>query len=134
MKIQTAAISILVTGLMGFTSAQAVDESPRLSKEVLVGVNEVYVPAGFDSKSEAYVVVSGLFNNGCYSWSRADVKHISEFEHEVKVYAKVTSGMCIMVLVPYQKEVKLGTLATGNHLVRFMGGDETYLEKTFEVE
>lgn len=139
MKIKSTILSAAVTfalAVPAFANQPAPGQNPpaQTAKEVSIGVSEVYVPSGFDSQTEAYVIVSGMFNNGCYQWSRADVKHTDDFNHEVTAFAKVTSGMCLMVLVPYQKEVKLGTLKSGKHIVRFVGGDATYLEKTFEVE
>lgn len=103
-------------------------------KEVVVSVNDAYIPGGFDSTSDAYVVASGLFPNGCYKWNRADVTHSDAFTHEIKSVAKVSQGMCLMVLVPFTKEIRLGTLASGKHSVRFMNGDGTYMEKTLTIE
>lgn len=131
-----AIIAALSLGLAlpAFAEPAPGQQPPAQAKEVSIGISEAFVPAGFDSTTEAYVIVSGMFNNGCYQWSRAEVRHVDDFTHEVQAYAKVSPGMCLMVLVPYQKEVKLGTLKTGQHIVRFIGGDATYLEKTFEVE
>lgn len=108
--------------------------SAQAPREVMVGVNEAFIPGGFDSTSEAYVVVSGVYQNGCYSWSRAEVTHTDTHHHEIRTFANVSPGMCIMVFVPYQKEVRLGQLASGDHTLRFLGGDGTYLEKSFTVE
>lgn len=131
MKLTSSLLSI--AAVFALAAPAAANQAPA-QKEVVVGVSEAYVPAGFDSTTEAYVIVSGMFNNGCYQWSRAEVRHADDFNHEVTVYAKVSPGMCLMVLVPYQKEVKLGTLKSGKHIVRFLGGDATYLEKSFDVE
>lgn len=103
-------------------------------KEVAIGLNDVYVPAGFSSQQEAYVVVSGLFPNGCYSWSRAQVQHLDDYSHQITSYANVSQGMCVMVLVPFTKEVRLGPLASGKHRLRFLNGDGTYLEKSLKIE
>ncbi|MBX3019756.1 MAG: hypothetical protein KF767_17855 [Bdellovibrionaceae bacterium] len=131
----TVLLAALALSLPSFANQTAPGQPPaQNTKEVSIGVSEAYVPAGFDSTTEAYVIVSGMFNNGCYQWSRAEVRHVDDFNHEVSTFAKVSPGMCLMVLVPYQKEVKLGTLKSGKHIVRFVGGDATYLEKTFEVE
>ncbi len=103
-------------------------------KEVVVGISGAYVPAGFDSSSDAYVVVNGVFQNGCYKWKRADITNKDEFNHEVSSVASVSQGMCLMVLVPFQKEVRLGQMAKGTHTLRFVSGDGTYLEKRMVVE
>ena len=102
--------------------------------EVVIGVNDAYIPSGFDSNSDAFVVVSGLFPNSCYHWKSANVKHVGPLLHEVKSSAFVIEGMCIMVLVPFQKEVQLGKLAVGEHSIRFVNGDGTYWEKRLTIE
>lgn len=104
------------------------------SKDVQIGVNDVYVPSGFDSSTDAYVVVSGILMNGCYKWKEASVKNIDAFNHEITTMATVSPGMCLMVLIPFQKEVKIGKLASGAHNLKFMSGDGTYLEKKLTVE
>ena len=94
-----------------------------------------FIPGGFDSESDAYVVVNGLFPNGCYSWNRADVtKDVEPNIHEVRSVATVRQTMCIMVLVPFTKELHLGQLDSGDHTIRFMNGDGTFIERTLHVE
>lgn len=102
-------------------------------KEMQIGISGVFVPGGFDTASDVYVVVNGIFQNGCYKWSRADVSHQGKY-HEIKSMASVSQGMCIMVLIPFQKEVRLGQFEAGEHKLRFLNGDGTYLEKTVVVE
>lgn len=126
--LQLLAISCLFVGM-----ANSAVAGPS-TKDVAIGLNDVYVPGGFDSQADTYVVASGLFPNGCYSWSRADVKHVDTFTHEIRPYASVSQGMCIMVLIPFNKEIRLGKLATGSHNLRFVSGDGTYLEKMMKIE
>lgn len=121
--------AMLFIGMNAFATQQLPEE-----KEVQIGINGVYVPGGFDSSSDVYVVVNGIFQNSCYTWKRADVNHTNNFFHEVKSIATVKQGMCLMVLVPFQKEVRLGQFEEGKHTLRFMNGDGTYLEKTLIVE
>ena len=129
---KTAALSLLmVIGLMGLNpTAQAAGAT----KEVMIGVADAYIPGGFDSNSDAYVVVSGIFPNGCYRWSRSDVSTLPENVEEVRTFATVQSGLCIMVLVPFHQEVRLGKLAKGTHQIRFVNGDGTYMEKQLVIE
>lgn len=103
-------------------------------KDVVVPINEAFVPGGFDSQSDSFVVVSGIFPNGCYRWKNAEVKNVSEYVHEVTSHALVNQGMCLMVLVPFSKDVRLGRLQSGNHALRFLNGDGTYMEKTLVIE
>lgn len=122
--------TILAVSATGF-NAQA--ENLNV-KEVAVSVSDAYIPSGFDSKSEAYVVVSGLFPNTCYSMSEAKISDKSTTEHEIQTMAKVKPGICIRVFVPFNKEISLGKLASGKHTVRFVADDGTYFEKTIDVE
>jgi hypothetical protein len=126
---------ILTAALVGLSSNAAINQEDKpTDREVQVGLSSVFVPGSFDSNSEAYVIVGGVFQNGCYKWNRAERTTRDEFTHEVKSIATVTPGMCIMVLIPFQKEVRLGKLSAGKHTVRFLNGDGTYLEKSLNVE
>lgn len=104
------------------------------TKEMVVSVSDVYIPGGFSEDSDAYVVVNGVFPNSCYRWSRADVRHTTQTLHEIASVANVTQGMCLMVLVPWNREVRLGRLARGSHTLRFRNGDGTFFERTLDVE
>lgn len=125
-KISTSLILIIMVSV-----AKAENLPP---KDVIVPINEAFVPGGFDSQSDAFVVVSGIFPNGCYRWKNAEVKDVSAFVHEVTSHALVNQGMCLMVLVPFSKDVRLGRLQSGNHALRFLNGDGTYMEKTLVIE
>ena len=108
--------------------------TPPAQKEVVVSIADAYVPGGFDSTSDVFVVVNGIFPNGCYKWARADVTHPSQFVHEVRSIANVSQGMCLMVLIPFTKEVHVGQIGAGDHKIRMMNGDGTYLEKDLSIE
>ena len=126
-----SALALLVTVSFGPLTATA-DQAPK--KEVVIGVSEVYVPGGFSTSTDAYVIVSGMFPNSCYKWARAEVATPKAMFHEVQSIATVSQAMCLMVMVPYSKEVNLGRLESGEHTLRFLNGDGTYFEKTLAVE
>ena len=127
--LQLAAVSAL---FLSFTQS-ALAATPT-TKDVAIGFNDVYVPGGFDSTADAYVIASGIFPNGCYSWKGADVSHVDTFNHEIQSYASVSQGMCIMVLIPFTKEIRIGKLSSGTHTLKFLSGDGTYLQKTLSIE
>lgn len=104
------------------------------AREVFVAINDVFVPSEAKSNGDSYVVVNGMYPNSCYRWSRSEVVHASEFKHSVRLAAMVSEGMCLMVLVPYNKEVTLGKLAPGEHTLRFVNGDETYFERSLTIK
>lgn len=103
-------------------------------KTVYASMSGAYVPDGFDNKSVAYVVVKGMFPNGCYNLAGGEVKHVDSFSHEVRVLARVQTNFCTMAFIPYTAEVSLGQLAVGEHKVSFISGDGTYFIKTVKVE
>lgn len=123
-------LSIVAMGFVVSTQANAMPST----KDVVIAINDVFVPGGFDSQTDAYVVVSGIFPNGCYKWKGANVKHENATQHEITSVAEVTQGMCIQVLIPFTKDVRLGRLASGTHTLKFMSSDGTYLEKNMVVE
>ncbi|NUN05946.1 MAG: hypothetical protein HUU57_09305 [Bdellovibrio sp.] len=126
--------SLVLSALLGLSSFAFAEQTAPVEKEVQIGINGVYVPGGFDSASDVFVVVNGIFQNGCYKWKRAEVNHAGTFSHQIKSIASVSQGMCLMVLVPFQKEVRLGKFSSGTHTLRFENGDGTYVEKTLTVE
>lgn len=125
---------ILFAVILSFLNISMATDNPPAEKDVNIGITGVYVPGGFDSSADAYVIVNGIFQNGCYKWKTAQVVHKTATEHEITSVASVSQGMCIMVLIPFQKDIHLGQLVTGKHTLRFLNGDGTYLEKTMNVE
>lgn len=123
-------LAMLATLLLLQQTALAAPEE----REVQIGVNGAFVPSGLRSDVDAYAVVNGIFQNGCYKWKRAEVAVVDDFNRNVKSFATVSQGMCIMVLIPFQKEIQLGKLNRGKHTLKFLNGDGTYLEKTIVVE
>jgi hypothetical protein len=125
---------ILLSLFAAFLAIPASYADVPLTRDVVVSISDAYIPSGFDSNSDAFVVVNGIFPNSCYRMKEAKVDHIGTSLHEVTTYATVTEGMCLMVLVPFNKEVRVGKLTTGEHKVRFMNGDGTYMERALTVE
>ncbi len=125
--------NLLLVAVTVFAAQFSFAEVPA-EREVQVGISGAFIPGGFDSASDAYVIVNGVFQNGCYKWKRADINSKDGFTHEIRSIAAVTQGMCIMVLIPFQKDVRLGQLQAGKHTLRFLNGDGTYLEKSMVVE
>ncbi len=132
--INRVAAAFVMTLAFTAINAQAAGSQQPPAKEVTVGINDAYIPGGFDSEADAYVVVNGIFQNGCYHWNGAEVKNVDTYHHEITSKALVSQGLCLMVLIPFQKEVRLGHLASGDHKLKFVNGDGTYLEKTMKVE
>jgi hypothetical protein len=101
--------------------------------EKVVGASDAYVPSGFDSTSDSFVVVNGYFPHSCYKMKSAEVANVGPFLHEITIKANVTEGLCLTVIVPWHREVQLGKLAAGDHTLHFMNGDSTYMEKHLTI-
>ncbi|MGE3684320.1 MAG: hypothetical protein AB7G93_21580 [Bdellovibrionales bacterium] len=126
---------VLVCLLFGLgTWTYVVQANTVSTKEVYISISDVFIPDGPKSNGNSYVVVNGLFPNSCYRWSRAEVKDRSGTEHEIRLVATVSQTMCLMVLVPYSKEVVLGQLSRGEHTLRFVNGDGTFFERSLTVQ
>lgn len=123
----------ICTILMVGTGSMAMANELPPDREIVVGVNEALVPETVAVGQQVIAVVSGIFPNGCYRWSGAKVTHPEPELHEVRAVASVSQGMCIMVLIPFTKEVVLGSFTEGTHTLRFVGGDGTYLERKLQV-
>lgn len=110
------------------------DEVKSKTRDVTVALGDVFIPSGFDSRSEAYVIASGIFPNTCYYWKHATVDNKDSLTHEIRSIATVSSGLCLMVLIPFSKEIRLGQLIAGDHVLRFVNDDGTYFEKIIKIE
>ncbi|MGZ3694269.1 MAG: hypothetical protein ACXWQO_08715 [Bdellovibrionota bacterium] len=100
----------------------------------VITIGDVYIPSGFDSSSDAFVVVNGWFPHSCYKLKNVDVRNLPGNVTEITTNVTVTEGLCLTVIIPFHKEVQLGKLAVGTHTLRFENGDGTYMEKQLTIE
>ena len=117
------------------SGVQSAGATENLTKEVTIAINDAFVPETVERGTDAKVVLTGIYPNSCYRWSRADVRAHANSTLEIKARAMVTvNTMCLMVLVPFSKEVNLGRLPAGEHTLRFTSGDDTYYERKLNVQ
>ncbi len=133
MKLILKPVTLAIFALVVAHAANA-KSNAQPTKEVDISISDAFVPGGFDSDADSYVVVNGLYPNGCYRWLRSEVVDKDNFNHDIKAVASVSQGLCIMVLVPFTHDVHLGKLASGEHTLKFLNGDGTYLQKTLKIE
>jgi hypothetical protein len=125
-------LSLVVAFVSGLSLGAAAEP---VSKEITIAVSEVFIPETVDRNSDVKIVVSGMFPNSCYRWARTDIVSVSQTFHTLQAKAMVTlNTMCLMVLVPYSKEVNMGRLLPGEHTLRFVSHDETYFERKLVVQ
>lgn len=126
-----AAAAVLTT-MVSAQVALADLQAPETT-DVVVSIGDAFIPSGFDSGSDAFIVVNGYFPNSCYEWKEAQVDHENPMLHQIRSIARVKEGICLMMLVPFSEEVQLGKLERGTHTLHFMNGDGTYLEKQMSI-
>jgi hypothetical protein len=122
--------SLCAVVLMAGVAVQAEEAKTRSSA---VNISTAIIPSGFDN-SEPVAIVSGLFPNSCYKWEKTEVTHVDALTHEVKSFAQIRDGYCLMVMLPFSEEVALGKFETGTHKIKFVNADGSYIEKTLDVE
>jgi hypothetical protein len=124
----------LLATFLGFQSLHA-GVFPQDQKEILFYVSDTIVPSKAKIKEEVKAVVSGLFPNSCYRYSRSKVERDEENNVvSISTYAIVSPGMCLTVIVPFTKEVKMGFFEPGEYKVKFLGPDDTFTEKRMIIE
>lgn len=125
---------IFLSALILFASFGGMAKADVPTKDVYINFSDVFVPSEQTPNKDAVVIASGMFPNSCYRMKGADVYNKSATEHEIKLMATVSQSMCLMVIVPFTKEINLGRLTSGEHTLRFTNGDDTYFERKLVIE
>lgn len=123
---------ILVCALLASFNYKASADVVR--KEITLTLSGAFVPEFVDEDQDAKVVLTGMYPNSCYSWSRAEVTKVTPMDYSIQAKAMVvTSAKCLMYLTPFLEEVNLGRLPAGEHIIHFINGDETIFDKKLTV-
>lgn len=128
---KTAILALLAVLALNSNRAAAKQGDPH---DKVVPISDVFVPSNFDGRSEPYVVVNGIFMNTCYSLKDVKVNVLNANTQEISTIATVKEGKCYGDITPFHREVKLGSLTKGEHVIRFLHGDGTYMEKKITIE
>lgn len=127
--------STLMSSVLLLATSTALAYSPGApSHEEVAPVSDAYVPEQTKSNEPTYVIVSGMFRNGCLNYDRAFTTPMDGNTIEVRVLASVTEGPCTMAKKPYRREVTLGTLPAGEHILVFVSGDGSRFERVLNVD
>jgi hypothetical protein len=125
-----------ILSMMILAAAMSASEARAAEGDVherIVNVSDAYIPSGFDTNAEAFVVVNGWFPHSCYKLKSVEVTHVGPFLHQITTKASVTEGLCLSVIIPWHREAPLGRLSAGDHKLQFMNGDGTYMEKQLTI-
>lgn len=95
------------------------DDAPT---KVKVNFGKIYVAQGFDSNDKVQIVGEGLYTNGCYRNAETKVR----IDHDQKIvsltpFAYKYDGLCIQVILPFDRVVDVGILKAGTYKVKVEG-------------
>ncbi|MES2854446.1 MAG: hypothetical protein V4692_01225, partial [Bdellovibrionota bacterium] len=77
--------------------------------KVEVKFEKIYTVNGFDSNDQVQLIAEGSFKNSCYRPASPTVKVIdSEKTIELTPMAYEYSGMCLQVVLPFQRVIDIG--------------------------
>lgn len=105
-------------------------------EQVLISLEKVFVPKGFDSNDSVEIIVSGELPNTCYLRPHGEVKIVDNIAIvEIKA-TKITDEevVCIMAIVPYMITVPLGQLREGSYDIFINPGTASAKNSSILVE
>lgn len=80
--------------------------------------SEVYVPGGFDDNDVVQIVGEGMFRNSCYRPGPANAKvDQKNFTVTLDATAYEYPGICLQVILPFERTIDLGIIRDGNYKV-----------------
>lgn len=80
--------------------------------------NAIYAPNGFDSNDNVQLIGEGLFPNTCYRPAPAKVSVDSDRKLiSLTPMAYQYNGMCLQVILPYERVIDIGILKAGTYTV-----------------
>ena len=103
--------------------------------EMLVPVDHVYAPIGFDSNDSVEIVVTGFLPNLCHKSPEANVT-IEGNNVKVEVsslYYQESNPYCPTMVVPFTKTIDLGLLDKGNYNIKVNGKSPWELTEKINV-
>lgn len=109
-RITFAIIAIIFT-----IQAKAEDSTPT---KVPISFGKIYIPDGFDNNDNVQIAGEGMFPNTCYRYATTSVKvdHTAKTIH-LNTVAYKYPGMCLQVMVPFDRVVDVGILKEGDYSI-----------------
>ncbi len=98
--------------------------------EVMVPINHVYSPSGFDSNDNSQIIISGYLPNLCHKSPRSIVK-MENNKIDIKVMSlryDSSNPYCPEMIVPFVEAVDLGVMDKGNYDV-VVNGKSVYEQR-----
>lgn len=125
---KTTKLALMMAGLLGVGATWA--STPI---EVVIPVEKVFAPQGFDSNDQTEVVISGILPNLCHKSpiTKVKIKGTTAYVTVKALKYDETNPFCPEVALPFLRSVNLGVLDKGLYKVVVNGG--TPFEKKAEI-
>jgi hypothetical protein len=114
MNLITKTLATLAVIAIMFT-IQAKAETPT---KVPTNFAKVYIPDGFDDNDNVQIVGEGVFPNSCYRSAESSVR-VDDATKTIHVSTEAFKypGVCLQVILPYDRVVDVGLLKAGTYSV-----------------
>lgn len=125
----SAAIASLASIMLltGPAQAENLGNKPTLTPTLF---SAIYVPAGFDDNDVVQIVGEGIFRNSCYRPGPANaLVDQANYTITLKANAYEYTGICLQVILPFERTIDVGILKDGTYKVMQDG----QLMETFTV-
>jgi hypothetical protein len=124
--IRFALLGLMVSSIGVFTTQQVrADSTISGPKLVPVAYEKVYVPVGFDDNDNVQIIATGEFAHTCYRQAETKVtvdqtKKVITLEPAAYLY----DGLCLQVVLPFERVINLGVLSTGTYSIMQQGNSK----------
>jgi hypothetical protein len=105
--------NLIASTIIGFMAIGATLASTPI--EVMLPIDDVYSPKGFDTNDNAQIVISGYLPNLCHKNPKAKVSVVGR-KVEIKMISlkyDTSNPYCLEMIVPFVEAVDLGVLDKG---------------------
>jgi hypothetical protein len=87
-------------------------------QKISVDFESIYVPGGFDSNDHVQIVGEGRFESTCYKPAETDAS-IDTSKHEIHLspVAYKYPGLCLQVILPFERVIDIGILSAGTYSI-----------------
>lgn len=115
MNLIRTTLAIIAIAFTIQAKAEAEDNTPKTEP---ISFGKVYIPNGFDNNDNVQITGEGMFPNTCYRYATTSV----QVDHTAKTIRLNTEafkypGMCLQVIVPFDRVVDVGILKEGDYSV-----------------
>lgn len=119
-----------------FLNMNAFAINTKANIDFFVPLDEIYIPAGFDSNDNVEIIITGYLPNLCYHSPKATLvkQEDNTLIIEVKAFYKPElNDICPEIIVPFTEVANLGILKSGSYEVKVNSSQPTNLARNFKI-